>query len=63
MYCERAEAGKIENANFYKMAGPTEGPPGLEGFGEIGEARLNFNRMSKGLAILQEISETVERTG
>ena len=42
------------------MAGPTGGPPGLEGFGEVGEARINFNRMSKGMARLQEISENVE---
>ena len=42
------------------MAGPTGGPPGLEGFGEVGEARMNFNRMVKGMARLREIAENVE---
>ena len=60
MYCERAEAGKIETANFEKMAGPVGGPPGLGGFGDVGEARLNFNRMVKGMTRLKEISENVE---
>ena len=60
MYCERAEAGKTEKANFEKMAGPVGGPPGLGGFGDVGEARLNFNRMVKGMTRLKEISENVE---
>ena len=41
------------------MAGPTGGPPGLGGFGDVGEARLNFNRMVRGMARLKEISENV----
>jgi hypothetical protein len=36
------------------------GPPGLDGFGDVGEARLNFNRMSQGMHRLKEISEDVE---
>ena len=59
MYCERAEAGKIEKVSFEKMAGPVGGPPGLGGFGDVGEARLNFNRMVKGMTRLKEISENV----
>ena len=35
-------------------------PPGLDGFGDVGEARLNFNRMSQGMRRLKEISEHVE---
>ena len=64
LYCERAK--KIEKANFEeklnleKMAGPVGGPPGLGGFGEVGEARMNFNRMSQGMHRLKEISENVE---
>ena len=42
--------------NFEKMSGP----PGLDGFGDVGEARLNFNRMSQGMYRLKEISENVE---
>ncbi len=42
------------------MAGPVGGPPGLDGFGDVGEARLNFNRMAKGMVRCQEISENVE---
>ncbi len=41
------------------MAGPGGVPPGLGGFGEVGEARLKFNRMVKGMARLKEISENV----
>ena len=35
-------------------------PPGLGGFGDVGEARMNFNRMSQGMHRLKEISENVE---
>jgi len=35
-------------------------PPGLGGFGDVGEARMNFNRMSQGMHRLREISENVE---
>ena len=35
-------------------------PPGLDGFGDVGEARLNFNRMSQGMHRLKEIAENVE---
>ena len=35
-------------------------PPGLGGFGDVGEARLNFNRMSQGMHKLKEICENVE---
>ena len=42
------------------MAGPTGGPPGLGGFGDVGEARLNFNRMAKGMMRLKQISENVQ---
>ena len=42
------------------MAGPVGGPPGLDGFGDVGEARMNFNRMVKGMSRLREISENVE---
>ncbi len=41
---------------FEKMASP----PGLGGFGDVGEAHMNFNRMSQGLRRLKEISENVE---
>ena len=41
---------------FEKMASP----PGLGGFGDVGEARMNFNRMSQGMHRLKEISENVE---
>ncbi len=36
-------------------------PPGLagSGFGEVGEARANFNRMVQGMTSLKEISENV----
>ena len=52
LYCQRAKRKNIEKANFVekpnleKMAGPVGGPPGLGGFGDVGEARMNFNRMS-----------------
>jgi hypothetical protein len=36
-------------------------PPGLGGFGDVGEARLNFNRMSQGMHKLKKISENVEK--
>ncbi len=44
MFCETARAGEIEKLSFEEMSG---GPPGLAtgGFGEVGEARLKFNRM------------------
>ena len=32
-------------------------PPGLGGFGEVGEARVNFHKMVKGMSRLKEISE------
>ena len=60
MYCESSETGEIEKVHTEKMAGPTGGPPGLGGFGDVGEARLNFNRMVKGMTRLKEISENVE---
>ena len=41
------------------MAGQVGGPPGLGGFGEVGEARINFNRMVRGMSRLKEISENV----
>ncbi len=59
MYCERAGAGEIQKANIEKMAGPTGGPPSLGGFEDVGKARLNFNHMVRGMARLEEISETV----
>ena len=43
--------------NFEKMSGP----PSLVGFGEVGEARNNFNRMVRGMSRLKEISEHVEK--
>ena len=56
LYCERAEKEKSEKKNFEKMSSP----PGLDGFGDVGEARLNFNRMSQGMHRLKEIAENVE---
>ncbi len=41
------------------MAVPVGGPHGLGGFGDVGEARLNFKRMVTGMARLKEISEKV----
>ena len=35
-------------------------PPGLGGFGDVGEARMNFNRMSQEMHRLKEISENFE---
>ena len=32
----------------------------MDGFGDVGEARMNFNRMVKGMSRLREISENVE---
>ena len=46
--------------NLEKMAGPVGGPPGLDGFGDVGQARLNFNRMSAGMVKLKEIADNVE---
>ncbi len=40
------------------MAVPGGGPPGQR-FGDVGEARLNFSRMVRGMARLREISENV----
>ena len=66
LYCERAKRENIEKANFVekpnleKMAGPVGGPLGLGGFGDVGEARMNFNRMSERMHRLKEISENVE---
>ncbi len=34
-------------------------PPGLGGFGDVGQARVNFNRMFRGITRLEEISENV----
>ena len=58
MYCERAGAGEVEKQNLEKMSGS---PPGLAtgGFGDVGEARFNFNRMVRGMTRLKEISENV----
>ncbi len=42
--------------NFEKKSGP----PGLDGLGDVGEARLNFNRMSQGMHRLKKTSENVE---
>ena len=57
--CVGAEAGEIEKASLEKIAGPVGGPPGLRGFGDVGESRVNFNRMVRGMTRLQEISENV----
>ena len=35
-------------------------PPGLGGFGEVGEARMNFHKMVKGMSRLKEIVDNVE---
>ena len=32
----------------------------MDGFGDVGEARMNFNRMVKGMSRLKEISENAE---
>ena len=45
-----------EKANVEKMSGP----PGLDGFGDVGQARLNFNRMSSGMIKLKEIADNVQ---
>ncbi len=34
-------------------------PPGLGGFGEVGEAKLNFRKMVKGMSRTKEISDNV----
>ncbi len=41
-----------EKANLEKMRGS---PPGLAtgGFGDVGDARMNFNRMVRGMATLK----------
>ena len=36
------------------------GPPGVDGFGDVGQARMNFNRMSQGMVKLQVIADTVD---
>ncbi len=41
------------------MAGQVGGPAGLGGFGDVGEARINFNRTVRGMSRLKEISENV----
>ena len=41
------------------MGGEVQGPPGLGGFGEVGEAKLNFHKMVKGMSRMKEISENV----
>ncbi len=59
-----SKSGRSEKANISVQlnedGGSDRGPPGLDGFGDVGEARLNFNRMVGGMAGLQEISESVE---
>ncbi len=40
------------------MAGAGGGPPGL-GFGEVGEAKQNFQRMVRGMTRLKAILENV----
>ncbi len=42
------------------MSGDAGVPPGLGGFGDVGEARKNFNTMVPGMGRLKEISENVE---
>jgi hypothetical protein len=49
---------EIEKSNFKDMSGH---PPGLAvgGFGDVGEAKLNVNKMVSGMARLKDISENV----
>ena len=49
---------EIEKSNFKEMSG---NPPGLAagGFGDVGEAKLNVNRMVRGMARSNDISENV----
>ncbi len=42
------------------MAG-TGIPPWLGGFGEVGEAKLNFHKMVKGMSRMKEMSDNVAR--
>ena len=58
LYCELSRAGEIEKVNVEKMSGS---PPGLAtgGFGDVGEARMNFDKMVRGMARLKEISDNV----
>ena len=35
------------------------GPPGLSGFGEVGEAKVNFQKMVRVMTRLSEISQNV----
>ena len=32
----------------------------MDGFGDVGEARMNFNRMAEGMSRLRKISENVD---
>ena len=34
-------------------------PPGLGGFGEVGEAKFNFHKMVKGTSGMKKISESI----
>ena len=34
-------------------------PPGLGGFGKVGEENLNFHKMVKGMSRMKEISENI----
>ncbi len=42
--------------------GGVEGPPGFGGFGEVGEAKLNFQRMVRGMTRLKEVGESSRRS-
>ena len=53
---KKSDNKESEKTNPEKMTSP----PRLGGFGDIGEARMNFNRMSQGMHRLKEISENVE---